>query len=84
MREDCQLKNAYHFVIKPEGLLGMDPELDNWSAAQQTTFTDNRFLGKWKNLFVKTEHQPDFLTWEALTWLGKDFGNQSEILTLSV
>jgi hypothetical protein len=29
VREDCQLKNAYHFVVKPKGLLDMDPELDN-------------------------------------------------------
>jgi hypothetical protein len=82
--EDCQLKNAYHLVVKPESLLDMDPKLDNWSTTQQTTFTNNRFLGKWENLFVKTEHQLDFLTWEALIWLGKDFGNQSEILTHSV
>lgn len=65
--EDCQLKNAYHSVVKLENLLGMDLELDNWSAIQQTTTTDNRFLGKWENLFIKPEHQPDFLSWEALT-----------------
>ena len=79
--EDCQLKNTYHSVVKPKNLLGMDPELDNWSAVQRTTTTNNRFLGKWKNLFVKLEHQPDFLSCKALTWLGKDFGNQLEILT---
>jgi hypothetical protein len=33
---------------------------------------------------VKNEHPPDFLNWDALTWLGKDFGNQSDILTHSV
>ena len=60
--EDCQLKNAYHLVVKPESLLGMDPELDNWSVAQQSTLTNNQFLGKWESLFVKAEHQPDFLT----------------------
>jgi hypothetical protein len=82
--EDCQWKNSFHMLVKPASLLGLDPELDNWSAAQQTTPADNRFLGRWENLFVKNEHPPDFLNWDALTWLGKDFGNQSDILTHSV
>jgi hypothetical protein len=82
--ENCQWKNSYYLLVRPVGLLGMDPDLDNWSAAQQTTLTDNRFLGKWENLFVKSKHQPDFLNWDALTWLGKDFGNQSEILIHSM
>ena len=60
--EDCQLKNTYHSVVKPKSLLGMDPELDNWNAVQQITFTNNQFLDKWENLFVKPEHQSDFLS----------------------
>jgi hypothetical protein len=81
---DCQLKNSYHLLVTPERLLGMDPELDNWNAVQQTTPSDHRYLGKWENLFVKAEHQPDFLSWEALLWIGKDFGNHSDVLTTSV
>ena len=60
--DDCQLKISYHLLVTLEKLLGMDPELDNWSAIQQTTPSNNRYLGKWDNLFVKPQHHPDFLS----------------------
>lgn len=77
---DCRFKKFYDLQVAPERLLGMDFDLAGWIVPQHTNRSDHRFLGKYENLFVKAEHQPEFLTWDALLWLGRDFGGYSEPL----
>lgn len=80
LENDSRMKSAHQFVLRPPILFGMELDLDDWSLMYKVMMEYNRFAGKYDNIFIKWKHQLDSLSWEALLWMEKDFGSQTEIL----